>query len=147
MRGMNGKLWAVGALASAALMFTGCKKSESDEPLPSATPRIQISQGRYGPIGAYPSGRSVDDLTAAEQEELGTGGSGPAAKGHKGGHGGMHTDGGMPMDAGMGGSGLEGSDTLGTSGDGVTGGDTPEKTNDSSGFSGSGGVPAPSGGQ
>lgn len=145
MRRMNGKVWAVGVLASAALVFTGCSKSDSDEPLPSATPRIQIGQGRYGPIGAYPSGRSVDDLTQAEQEQLGTGGSGPAAKGHKGGHGGMHGDGGTPMDAGTGGAGLQGSDSLGTQGQGVTGSTLQE--HESGGHSPSGGVPAPSGGQ
>jgi hypothetical protein len=108
------KWFALGALASVALVYPGCK-SDSREP----------------------AAQNADSMMLGDREE-GTGGSGTASAVRKKGTHSMAGDAGTPTstDAGTGGAGSE---SPGTKGQGVSGSD-PEQT-ESTGYSNSGGVP------
>jgi hypothetical protein len=112
----NIRKWLVlGALASVALVYPGCKSD---------------SRGT--------AARNADSMMLGGSEE-GTGGSGKAgtaAPGKKAGTHSMATDAGTPTDAGTGGAGSE---SMGTSGQGVSGSDSQQR--ESTGYSNSGGVP------
>nr|AYM53174.1 hypothetical protein [Melittangium boletus] len=128
MRGNIRKVWAVGALASAVLVFAGCKSDSRDQ---DEIPRVQVGGGKYGPVGEYPPNANDAQTGAGRSGDVsGTGGSGPISGSD------------VAADAGTGGSGNEGSKSLGTQGQGVTGSPKePQKETHTP----SGGVPAPVG--
>ncbi|MBM7113313.1 hypothetical protein [Archangium primigenium] len=131
MRGNNRKLWAVGALASAALLFTGCKSDSRD---PDEIPRIRVGGGKYGPVGAYPDNANNAQTGAGHSGDVsGTGGSGPI-RGDEAVQQPEHEAQEPGVEAGTGGSG---SQSTGTMGQGVTGSEQLKETHTPSG-----GVPA-----
>ncbi|OJH42343.1 hypothetical protein [Cystobacter ferrugineus] len=114
----NIRKWlALGALASVALVYPGCK-SESRDTAPQNADSMMPGDIEEGTGGSGKAG------TAASSKKAGT----PSAAG----------DAGTSTDAGTGGAGSE---SMGTSGQGVSGSE-PEQL-ESTGESPSGGVPAP----
>jgi|GEM_PF-4936214 len=86
MRGNTRKVWALGALASAALVFAGCK---SDSRNAEEIPRVQVGGGKYGPVGEYPSNANDAQTGAGRSGDVaGTGGSGPISGSEVAGDGG-----------------------------------------------------------